>query len=141
MERRVDESVARRRFAMWLLGLFATIALALSAIGTYGVMSYLVNQGTREFGIRLALGATPRGVLALIIRGGMMAAGAGVALGIAGALALSRFMQSLLFGIAAVDPLTFVLIPGLLVLIAFVASYLPARRASRIDPVLCLRGE
>lgn len=141
MERRVDESLARRRFAMWLLGLFATIALTLSAIGTYGVMSYLVNQGTRELGIRLALGATPRGVLALIIRGGMRAAGAGVALGIAGALALSRFMQSLLFGVAAVDPLTFVVIPGLLVLIAFVASYLPARRASLIDPVLCLRGE
>ena len=141
LAQRVDESLARRRFAVWLLGVFAAIALVLSALGIYGVMSYLVGQGARELGIRLALGATPRQVRALIVRGGMMVTGLGVAAGLAGALAVTRFMQSLLYGVDAVDPPTFVAIPSLLTLVALVASYVPAWRASRIDPVVCLRSE
>jgi predicted permease len=141
MAARVDESLARRRFAMLLLGIFASIALLLSAIGIYGVVNYLVSQGTRELGIRLALGAAPRELLRMIIRGGMLVALSGVALGVIGAGVLSRFMKSMLFGVSATDPPTFVVIPALLAAVCLAASYLPARRASRIDPASCLRAE
>ncbi len=141
MAERVDESLARRRFAMTLLGLFAALALALAIVGIYGVMAYLVNQGTREIGIRMALGATPRDILSLVLRQGMTLALLGVAAGLAGALALTRFLQSLLFGIAATDPVTFAAIPLLLVAVALLASYLPARRAALIDPMVSLRCE
>ena len=107
MAERVDESLARRRFSMLLLTLFAALALGLAAIGTYGVLAYLVSQGTREIGIRMALGATPGRILMLIVRHGMSVALAGVALGVAGAFLLTRFMRSLLFGVSATDPLTF----------------------------------
>ena len=141
MGERVDASLARRRFSMQLLSLFAALALGLAAIGIYGVIAYLVSQGTRELGIRMALGATPRGILLMIVRTGMIVALIGVAAGLAGAWALTRFMRSLLFGIDAADPLTFAAIALLLTLIALVASYVPARRAARIDPMVSLRAE
>jgi predicted permease len=141
MTRRVDESLARRRFSMQLLALFACLALVLATIGVYGVMAYLVSQGTREIGIRMALGATPGGILSLVVRKGMILALSGVAVGLAGAFALTRLMRSLLFGVEANDPLTFVAISLLLTLIALLASYIPAHRAAQIDPVVSLRYE
>jgi ABC-type antimicrobial peptide transport system permease subunit len=141
MEQRVDESLARRRFAVVLLGLFAVIALGLASLGIYGVMAYLVAQGTRELGIRLALGATPREILRLIISGGMTVALAGIALGLACAWMVSGVMRALLFDVDVRDPITFVAIPALLASVALVACYLPARRAMRIDPAVCLRAE
>lgn len=141
MQQRVDESLARRRFLKLLLALFASLALALAAIGIYGVMAYLVSQGTREIGIRIALGATQRGILGLVVRQGMALAIAGVGIGLVGALALTRFMRSLLFGVQATDRATFIAIPVLLTVVALVASYIPARRASRIDAMVSLRSE
>ncbi len=141
MAQRVDDSLARRRFSMLLLGVFAALALALAAIGIYGVMAYLVTQGTREIGIRIALGATPRYILGLVVRQGMTLALSGVAIGLAGAFLLTRLMQSLLFGVNATDPLTFVGISLLLTLVALLASYIPAHRASQVDPMISLRCE
>jgi predicted permease len=139
MRQRVDESLARRRFSMLLLGVFASVALALATIGIYGVMAYLVNQGTREIGIRMALGATQRDILGLVVRQGMALALSGVTIGLAGAFLLTRLIRSLLFGVQATDPLTFVGISALLALIALLASYIPAQRAARIDPMVSLR--
>jgi predicted permease len=141
MDARVAESLARRRFAMQLLTLFAAVALGLATIGIYGVMAYLVSQGRRELGIRVALGATPRTILSLIARQTAIIAVVGVSIGIAAALALSRFMQSLLFEVDPADPLTFVVIGLFLGAVAMLAGYLPARRASRIDPIVALRAE
>ena len=141
MEQRLQESLARRRFSMLLLALFACMALALASIGTYGVMAYLVNQGTREIGIRMALGATQSGIVSLVVRKGMALALSGVAAGLAGAFALTRLMRSLLFGVGPADPLTFIAISLFLTAIALLASYLPAQRAARIDPVVSLRYE
>jgi ABC-type antimicrobial peptide transport system permease subunit len=141
MQQRFDNSLARRRFTMLVLAIFASISLGLGVIGIYGLIAYLVGQGNREVGIRLALGATPRNIVTLIVRGGMTLAFCGVAIGIGGALAVSRLMRSLLFGVGATDVVTFVAVPTLLVGIAFVASYIPARRASRIDPSTSLRCE
>jgi predicted permease len=141
MEDRVDESLARRRFSMLLLTLFACVALGLAAIGVYGVIAYLVSQGTREVGIRMALGATPREILMLLVRQGLTVAATGVAIGLSGALIVTRFMESLLFGISSKDPLTFAAIAVLLGLTALLASYVPARRAARIDPMVSLRSE
>jgi len=141
MDDRVQESLARRRFSMVMLALFAALALALATIGIYGVMAYMVNQGTREIGIRLALGATQKNILHLIVRQGMILALTGVAIGLAGAFALTRLMRSLLFGVRSTDPPTFVGIAALLSLIALLASYIPARRAARIDPMVSLRCE
>jgi len=141
MSQRVEISLARRRFAMLLLGLFAALALALATIGIYGVMAYLVNQGAREIGIRIALGATQRNILNLIVRKGMALAFSGVLIGLAAAFALTRLMRTLLFGINSSDPVTFLAIALLLAAVAFLASYIPARRAARIDPMLSLRSE
>ena len=141
MEQRVQESLARRRFSMLLLVLFACVALVLATIGTYGVMAYLVNQGTREIGIRIALGATQRGIVRLVVWKGMALALCGVAAGLAGAFVLSRLMQSLLFGVRPDDPLTFVVMSLMLMIITFLASYIPAQRAARIDPIVSLRYE
>lgn len=141
MEERVGESLARRRFSMLLFTLFACLALALAAIGTYSVMAYLVSQGTREIGIRIALGATPGRILSLVISKGMTMALSGLALGLAGAFAFTRLMSNLLFGIGATDPATFVVISLLLVCIALLASYIPAQRAARVDPMVSLRYE
>jgi ABC-type antimicrobial peptide transport system permease subunit len=141
MQQRVDESLARRRFSMLLLAVFAGVALALAAIGIYGVMAYLVNQGTREIGIRVALGATRRNIVSLVVRQGMTLGLSGVAIGLAGAFLLTRLIRSLLFGVEATDPVTFVGIALLLGLVALLASYIPARRASRVDPLVALRYE
>ncbi|HEV3138973.1 MAG TPA: ABC transporter permease [Vicinamibacterales bacterium] len=141
MTARVGESLARQRFAMLVLSVFAAVALALASVGIYGVMAYLVGQGTREIGIRMALGASQRRVLAMIVRHGMAVALTGAAIGVAGALALSRVMRSLLFGVQGSDPLTFVAVSLLLAAIALVATYLPARRAATIDPMISLRSE
>jgi ABC-type antimicrobial peptide transport system permease subunit len=141
MNQRIDESLAPRRFAMGLLALFALVALALAMIGTYGVMAYLVNQGTREIGIRIALGATRRGIVRLIVTKGLILALSGAAIGVGGAFAVSRLMRSLLFGVTPSDPLTFIVISVLLILITLLASYIPAYRAARIDPIVSLRDE
>jgi ABC-type antimicrobial peptide transport system permease subunit len=141
MAYRVDESLARRRFSVLLLGLFAGLAPALAMIGIYGVMAYLVNQGTREIGIRMALGATQGDILGLVIRQGMILSFSGVALGLSGAFVITRFIRSLLFGIGATDAVTFILVPTLLVLAALLASFIPARRAAKVDPMIAMRYE
>jgi len=141
MHERVRESLAERRFALLLLTVFALFALVLAAVGVYGVLAYLVAQGTRELGIRLALGATPSALARLVVWQGMSVAFAGVALGLAGAFVLTRFMRSLLFGVAATDPATFVAIAAALTIVALAASYLPARRAAAVDPIVSLRAE
>ena len=141
MQQRVDASLAHRRFSMSLLGLFALFALALATVGAYGVISYLVNQGTREIGIRIALGATPRGILQLIVQRGMAMSLFGLGLGLAATLVFARFIRSLLFGVQATDPLTFAAIAALLGLVTLLATYIPARRAARTDPAVCLRCE
>ena len=141
MRQMVGASVGTRRFAMLLLVLFAGIALVLAAIGIYGVISYSVAQRTHEIGVRMALGASAREVLTLIIRQGMRPALLGVAIGLAGAVALTRLMKSLLFGVSATDPLTFALIALLLTSVALLACWIPARRAAKVDPMIALRTE
>jgi predicted permease len=141
MGTRVDASLAERRFAMWLLTLFAVLALGLAAVGVYGVMAYLVSQSRRELGIRLALGAAPRDLLWLVVRHGMTTAAVGMTLGLAGAFALTRFMRNLLFGVQATDALTFVTIAFTLAGVALLATYVPARRAAAIDPIVSLRAD
>jgi predicted permease len=141
MDQRVAESLSRRRFTAVLLTMFAGFALALATIGIYGVMAYLVSQGTREIGIRMALGATQRTVVRLVVKQGMVLALAGVAIGLIAALAFSRLVSGLLFGVKSTDPLTFAGIVILLTIVALIASYIPARRAARIDPMISLRSE
>ncbi len=140
MAERVDESLARRRFAMLLLTVFAALALGLASIGIYGVIACLVDHGTRDIGIRLALGATPRGVLLMVVRHGMGVGAAGVALGVAGAFVAARWLESLLFGVAPTDGGTFAVVSLLLLAVAAIGSYLPARRAARTDPAVSLRA-
>jgi ABC-type antimicrobial peptide transport system permease subunit len=137
----VATSLARQRFAMQLLALFALVALVLAAIGTYGVMAYVVAQGTRELGIRLALGASGRGILALVLRQGLIVCGAGILIGLGAATVLTRILRTLIFGVDAMDPMTFATVAGLLTLTAMLATLAPALRASRIDPVISLRTE
>ena len=141
MEQIVTQSVSSQRFNAGLFGGFAALAMILAAIGIYGVLAYSVNQRTREIGLRMALGAERSDVLRLILRQGMTLAVAGMALGLAGALALTRVLRSLLFGVSATDPFTFVWITLLLTALAFLACYWPARRAARVDPMEALRYE
>jgi predicted permease len=141
MEQLIDGTTGQRRFAMYLLSGFSILAAVLASIGLYGVMSYLVTQRARELGVRLALGAATRDVLRLVVGQGMRLAFIGVAIGLASALIVTRFIRSLLFDVAATDPLTFILIPLLLLVVAFFAVYLPALRATRVDPVVVLRAE
>jgi len=141
MAQYIDLSLARQRFTALLLTIFALLALAVAAVGTYGVMAYLVGQGTREIGIRMALGAGRGRILGMVVGQGAWLAAAGVGAGLAGALALSRYLATLLFGVSARDPLTFVVVPAVLFLVALAASYVPARRAARVDPIVSLRCE
>ena len=141
MRDRMEGVLATRRLTLALFSLFAVVALALAAIGLYGVMSYGVAQRTRELGLRIALGATSRDALKLIIGQGMKLVALGLALGIGGALAVSRMMTHLLFGVSANDPLTFVVIAFLLAFVALLACYIPARRATKVDPMVALRCE
>ena len=137
----MDRSVDDPRFRTMVMGVFALLALVLAAVGVYGLISYSVTQRTREIGIRVALGAQPRQVLAPVIREGILLAAAGIAVGLVGAFAVTRVLASFLFGIGATDPLTFILVSALLVLVALLASYIPSRRALRVDPLIALRAE
>ena len=141
MDEVLDGSVEFQRFLMLLLAAFAGLAVTLAAVGTYGVMSYLVAQSTREIGVRIALGALPRQVLGVVIGRGMLLAGIGVAAGLAGALALTRMLAQLLYGVKPTDALTLVGVSVLLLLVALAACVVPARRATRVDPMIALRNE
>jgi predicted permease len=141
MEAVIGQSILQRRFMMTLLAAFAAIAVTLAAIGVYGVLAYLVSQRTQEIGLRLAIGAAPGDVVRLILREGVMLASIGLAAGVAGALAAGRALTTMLFGVTATDPITFGVVSLALAAAAAVASYLPAGRAARVDPMQALRAE
>jgi putative ABC transport system permease protein len=141
LEQIKTESMASNRLNSIMLGGFATVALLLSAIGIYGVISYSVAQRTHEIGIRAALGARGIDVVNMILKFGMLMAGAGLVLGFLGALALTRLLTTLLFGVGARDPITIAGVGAILATVALLASYLPARRAAEVDPMICLRYE
>jgi putative ABC transport system permease protein len=137
----LGEEASQRRMGMIMLVSFAALALLLASLGIYGVLAYFVTQHTNEIGVRLALGASTRNILFLVLRKGMGLTLLGVIIGVAAALGLTRLMSSLLFGVKAVDPLTFVTVPLLLAGVALLACYLPARRATKVDPLVALRYE
>ena len=141
MEQRLAKSVAASRFVMLLLGAFSVLALGLAAVGIYGVMSYLVTQRTQEIGVRMALGAQRRDVLKLVVGKGMALAIIGTAIGLVASLALTRVMRSLLFEVTPTDWLTFLISSMVLLLVAVLACYIPARRATKVDPLIALRYE
>ncbi len=141
MDKIIADSLAARRFSMILLGIFAALALVLSCVGIYGVISYLAGQRTHEIGIRMALGAQRNDVLRLVLGHGAKMVLIGVGVGIAVSLALTQLMAKLLYGVSAYDPFTFLGVACLLVLVALAASYIPARRAMRVDPIVALRYE
>jgi len=129
------------RAGAWVAGSFALLALTLAALGIYGVMAYSVSQRTREIGIRMALGATSGNVLAVVLKQGATLALIGLGIGLAGSLALTRLMSSVLYGVSATDVVTFAAVSGLLAAVILAACYIPARRASRVDPMIALRYE
>jgi ABC-type antimicrobial peptide transport system permease subunit len=136
-----DASVSTPRFTLFLVGLFAALAIALAAIGTYGVISYSVSQRASEFGMRVALGATPADVLGLVLGQGLRLAFLGVGIGMVAALGLARVLRSLLYEVSSADPLTFAVVPVLALAVAVMACWVPARRATRADPAVALRAE
>ena len=137
----LGEEASQRRMGMIMLAAFAGLALLLASLGIYGVLAYFVTQHTNEIGVRLALGASTRNILFLVLRKGMGLTLLGVVIGVAAAFGLTRLMSSLLFGVKAVDPLTFVTVPLLLAGVALLACYLPARLATKVDPLVALRYE
>ena len=141
LEKLVDDSIAQRRLNMLLMGLFGGLAMLLSAVGIYGLLSHAVTQRTQELGIRMALGAQVGDVLKLVLRQGMMLALAGEAIGLIGAFALTRLIRGLLFGVTPNDATTFIAVAGVLMIVALLACYLPARRATKVDPLIALRYE
>jgi ABC-type antimicrobial peptide transport system permease subunit len=141
MEDRLYDSLSRERFSSTMLAAFAGFALLLAAIGLYGVMSYLVTQSTRDIGVLVTLGAHPSNIIRLVVRQGMELAAIGIVVGLAGAIALTRVMTSLLFGVSTMDAATFGAVVGLLALVAFAATAIPAWRTTRVDPMVVLREE
>jgi predicted permease len=141
MQERLNDSLARQRFSMAVLGGFAGFAMLLAAVGVYGVISYMVTQGTHDIGLRMALGAQQRNILGLVVRQGMTLTAIGIVAGLIGAFSLTRVMATLLFGVSATDALTFSAVTLFLLAIALVASYVPALRATRVDPVVALHYE
>ncbi|HEX5432820.1 MAG TPA: FtsX-like permease family protein, partial [Candidatus Angelobacter sp.] len=141
MEQYLASSSAQARFNTVLLGIFASLALLLAAVGLYGVVSYSVSQRTQEIGIRMALGAKKRDVLRMVVGQGLKLALIGVAIGILGALALTRLLTSMLYSVKPTDPLTFTAVSLVLIAVALLACYIPARRAARVDPMVALRCE
>jgi ABC-type antimicrobial peptide transport system permease subunit len=137
----VDTSFVERRFTMVVLLAFAFVAAALAAIGVYGVLAYLVSQRTKEIGVRLAIGASPSGVIWLFVREGMVLTAIGLTAGLAGALAAGRWIQTLLFGVMPSDPTTFAAVGCVLTVAAVLPIYVSARRASRVDPTTALRTD
>jgi putative ABC transport system permease protein len=141
MDQVLAHSLALRNFMMFLLSLFAALALTLATVGIYGVISYAVSQRTREIGVRMALGAHPRDVLRLILGEGLKLVFAGAALGVVFALLATRFISTMIYGVSATDPLIFLSVVTLLVVVSLAACYVPARRAMRVDPIVALRYE
>jgi ABC-type antimicrobial peptide transport system permease subunit len=141
MEAVFADSVSRQRFLSQLLGIFAGVALMLAAIGTYGVLSYLVTERNREIGIRVALGASSAGIVRLVLRQGLSIAVIGIVFGVIGALALARVTQSLLFGVSPTDPTTYVSVGAVILTVALAACMVPAQRAMRVDPLVAIRNE
>jgi ABC-type antimicrobial peptide transport system permease subunit len=141
MHERIDNSLDDRRTPMLLLMLFAGVALALSAIGIYGVLAFSVASRTGELGVRMSVGANRSDILKLVLRDGARLTGFGLALGLAGSLALSQLMKAQLFGVGVGDPITLISVIGVLAATALLACYLPARRAARVDPIEVLRSE
>jgi putative ABC transport system permease protein len=141
MEEVVAQSLATRRFVLLLFGLFAGLALLLALVGIYGLLSASVSQRTRELGIRIALGATPRNVGRLIVGQGLKLILSGIVIGLVSALALQRVIGKLLYGVSPTDPLTFTMISLLLIAVALLACWIPARRATKVDPLTALRSE
>jgi putative ABC transport system permease protein len=141
MEDAFADAVGQPRFRAWLLGLFAATAMLLAMTGLYGTMAYAVQMRTREIGLRIALGATPQQATSRLLRSGLILTATGIAIGLAGSVGVSRALSSMLFGIGATDPATFIGVPAMLVAVAWLACHLPARRARDLDPIQAINSD